>query len=62
MYKWTTNSTQLQDMWRTQGLPMQTETQVLRMDWDTQSDPIDIEHTEITQALPERPATERQVL
>ena len=29
MYKWATNSTHLQDIWRTQGLPLQTETQVL---------------------------------
>ena len=54
MYKWATNSTHLQDIWRTQGLPVQTETQVLDMDWDTQSDTIHIEHTDITRALPER--------
>jgi hypothetical protein len=32
MYKWATNSTHLQDISRTQGLPLQTETQVLGMD------------------------------
>ena len=47
---------------RTQGLPLQTETQVLGMDWETQSDTIHIDHTDITRALPERPATKRQVL
>ena len=26
MYKWATNSTHLQDIWRTKGLPLQTET------------------------------------
>ena len=26
MYKWATNSTHLQEIWRTQGLPLQTET------------------------------------
>jgi len=35
MCKWATNSTQLQDVWRIQGLPLQTETQVLGMDWET---------------------------
>jgi hypothetical protein len=62
MYKWATNSTHLQDIWWTQGLPLQTETQVLGMDWDTPSDTIHIDHTDITRALPERPATKRQVL
>jgi len=48
MYKWATNSTHFQDTWRMQGLPEQTETQVLGMDWETQSDTIHIEHTDIT--------------
>jgi len=55
-------STRLQEIWRKQGLPAQTETQVLGMDWDTQSDEIHIEHPGITRALPEQPATKRQVL
>jgi hypothetical protein len=62
MYKWATNSTRLQDIWRTQGLPLQMETQVLGMDRETQSDTIHIDHKDITRALPERPATKRQVL
>ena len=61
MYKWATNSTHLQDIWRKQGLPLQTETQVLGMNWETQSDTIHIDHTDITRAL-QRPATKRQVL
>jgi hypothetical protein len=48
MYKWVTNSTHLHDIWHTQGLPLQTETQVLGMDWDTQPDTIHIDHTDIT--------------
>ena len=62
MYMWATNSTHLQDIWLTQGLPLQTETQVLGMDWDTQSDTLFIDHTDITRALADRPATKRQVL
>jgi len=57
MYKWATNSTHLQDIWRKQGLPLQTETQVLGMNWETQSDTIHIDHTDITRALSERSAT-----
>ena len=53
MYKWATNSTHLQDIWRAQGLPLQTETQIFGMDWDTQSDTLYIEHTDITRALPD---------
>ena len=52
----------MQDIWRTQGLSLQTETQVLGMDWETQYDTIHIDHTGITRTLPERPATKRQVL
>jgi hypothetical protein len=62
MYKWATNSTHLNYICRTQGLLLQTETQVLGMDWDTQSDTLHIDHTDITRALPEQPATKRQVL
>jgi hypothetical protein len=61
MYKWATNSTHLEDIWRTKGLPLQTETQVLGMDWEIQSDTIHIDHTNIARALPERPATKRQL-
>jgi len=32
MYKWSIKFTHLQDIWRTQCLPLQTETQVLGMD------------------------------
>jgi len=53
MYKWATNSTHLQEIWRTQGLPLQTKTQVLGVDWDTQSDTLHIDHTDITRALSE---------
>ena len=62
IYKWVTNSTQLQDIWRTQGLPLQTETQVLGRDWDTKPETIHIDHTDITRALLEQPATKCQVL
>ena len=62
MYKWATNSTHLQDIWRTKGLPLQTETQVLGMDEETQSYTIHIDHMDITRALPERPVTKSQVL
>jgi hypothetical protein len=62
MCRWATNSTHLQDIWWTQGLSLQTETQVLGMDWEAQSDTIHIDHTDITRTLPERPATKRQVL
>jgi len=62
MCKWATNSTHLQDIWRTQSLPLQTETHFLGIDWDTQSDTIHIDHTDITRALPERPATKRHIL
>jgi len=62
MYKLATKSTHLQDIWRTQGFPLQTETQVLGMDWETQSDTIHLDHTDFSRALPERPATKRQVL
>jgi len=62
MYKWFTNSTHLQDIWRTQGLPLQMETQVLGMDLEIQSDMIHIDNTDITRAFPERPATMCQVL
>ena len=48
MYKWATNSTHLQDTWRTQGLPLQTVTQLLGMGWDTQSDTLHVDHIEIT--------------
>jgi hypothetical protein len=41
---------------------LQTETQVLGVDWDTQSDTLHIDHTDITLALSERPATKRKVL
>jgi len=50
MYKWATNSTHLHDIWRTQSLPLQTERQVLGMDWDTQPDTIHIDHTDIAGA------------
>jgi len=33
MYKWATYSTHLQEIWRTQGLPLQTEKQDLGVDW-----------------------------
>jgi hypothetical protein len=62
MCKWATNSTHSQDIWRRQGSPLQTETQVFGIDWDTQSDTIHIDHTDITRALPELPATKRHVL
>ena len=62
MDKWATNSTHLQDIWRTQGLPVPTVTQVLGMGGDTQSDTLHIDHIDITRTLPERPATKRQVL
>ena len=62
MYKWATSSTQLQDIWRTQGLSLQTETQVFGIDWEIQSDKIHIDHTDITLALPERPETKLQAL
>jgi len=62
MCKWATNTTHLRDIWWTQGLPLQTETQVLGIDCDTQSETIHIDHTDITRALPERPATKRHVL
>ena len=62
MCKWATNSTHLQEIWRTQGLPLHTETQVLGGDWDTQSDTLHIDHTVITRALSERPATKPKVL
>ena len=61
MYKWATNSTHLQDICWTQDLPLQTKTQILGTDRETQSDTIHIDHTDITRALPERPATKRQV-
>jgi len=38
------------------------ETQVLGVELDTQSDTIHIDHTDITEALPERPATKRLIL
>ena len=62
VYKWATNSTHLQHIWQTQGLPLQTETQVIGIDWDTQPDTIHINHTNFTRTLPERLATTRQVL
>jgi hypothetical protein len=62
MYKWAKNSNYLQDISRTKGVPLVKETQVLRMDCVTQSDTIHIDHTDITRAFPERPATKRQVL
>jgi hypothetical protein len=37
------------------------ETQVLGMDWDTQSDTLHTDHTDIIRALSERPATKHQV-
>jgi len=61
MYKWATNSTHLQEIWRTKFLPLQTETQVQGMDWETQSDRIHIDHSDITLALPERPAIKHQL-
>jgi len=54
MYTWATNSIHLQDIWRTQGLPIQTEMQVVGLDWETHSDTIHIDHTDITWSLPER--------
>jgi len=48
MYKWATNCIHLQDTWRTQGLPLQTVTQVLGMGWDTQSDTLHVDHRHYT--------------
>ena len=61
IYTGATNSTHLQDICWTQDLPLQTKTQILGTDRETQSDTIHIDHTDITRALPERPATKRQV-
>ena len=48
MYKWATNSTHLEDTWRTQVLPLQTVTQLFGMGWDTQSDTLHVDHIETT--------------
>ena len=52
MDKWATNSTHLQDIWRMQGLPVPTVTQVQGMGWDTQSYTLHIDHIDITRTLP----------
>ena len=62
MYKWSTNSTHLKDIWWIQSLSLQTETHVLGMDWDTQCDTIHIDHTDITRAITELPATKCKIL
>jgi len=62
MSKWATNSTKLQIEWQAEGLSTQTETQVLGVDWYTESDTFFLSSSAALKVLPQRPATKRHIL
>jgi hypothetical protein len=62
MAKWVTNSEQLKGIWSVYGLETKKETQVLGVEWNTESDTFSVDHRDITDKLLDGPATKRQLL
>ena len=60
--KWASNSEQLKAIWRAEGREMEVQTQVLGVNWNTETDCFSIDPEAITKELPEGPTTKRQLL
>jgi hypothetical protein len=60
--KWASNSEQLKSIWRAEGQEIEVQTQVLGVNWNTETDCFSIDHEAIIKRLPERPTTKRQLL
>ena len=60
--KWASNSEQLKAIWRAEGQDIEEQTQVLGMDWNTETDCLSFDPEVITKKLPEGPTTKRQLL
>jgi hypothetical protein len=62
MAKWASNSTQLKTVWTAEGQKFIAETQVLGVDWNTETDTFSINHEVITDKATKGPTTKRNLL
>lgn len=62
MAKWASNSTQLKTVWTAEGQRFNAETQVLGVDWNTETDTFSIDHEVITDKVTKEPTTKRNLL
>jgi hypothetical protein len=60
--KWASNSEELKAIWRAEGQEIELQTQVLGVNWNTETDCFSIDPEAITNKLPEGPTTKRQLL
>ena len=60
--KWASNSEQLKAIWRAEGQEIEVKTQVLGVNWNTETDCFSIDPETITKEIPEVPTTKRQLL
>jgi len=60
--KWASNSEQLKAIWRAEGQEIEVQTQVLGINWNTETDCFFIDPDTITKKLPEGPTTKRHLL
>jgi hypothetical protein len=60
--KWFTNSLLLKDIWRAEGVDIKSETRVLGVDWNTESDSLFTDPRDITDNLAGSPGTKRLIL
>ena len=56
--KWASNSEQLKAIWSAEGQDIEVQTQVLGVEWNTETDCFSIDPEAITKKLPEGPTTE----
>ncbi|XP_021921219.1 uncharacterized protein LOC110830503 [Zootermopsis nevadensis] len=62
MAKWATNSQPLMELWKTEGLVINMETQVLGTHWNTRTDTFTVDRKNVTNNLRDGPVTKRQLL
>jgi hypothetical protein len=60
--KWASNSEQLKAIWRVEGRVIEAQTQVLGVDWNTETDCLRLDPEAISKRLPEEPTTKRRLL
>jgi hypothetical protein len=60
--KWASNSEQLKAIWRAEGQEIETQTQLLGVNWNTETECFFIDPETITNKLPEGPTTKRKLL